>query len=67
MPNYTGTVHFASTDGAAMLPADYTFTANDHGFHVFTGTLNTVGPRMISVVDSVAMLNGSVNLIVDPS
>ena len=29
-----------------MLPADYTFTANDHGFHVFTATLNTVGPTL---------------------
>src|SRR5207244_74924 len=27
--NYTGTVHFTSSDGQAVLPADYTFTAAD--------------------------------------
>ena len=33
---YTGTVHFTSTDGQAVLPADYTFTAGDAGIHTFT-------------------------------
>jgi len=35
-PSYTGTVHFTSTDGAAQLPADYTFTGGDNGVHTFT-------------------------------
>ena len=32
---YTGTVHFTSSDSAAVLPADYTFTLADAGFHHF--------------------------------
>ncbi len=31
VPNYTGRVHFTSTDGAAGLPADYTCTLADAG------------------------------------
>jgi hypothetical protein len=62
--NYTGTVHFSSSDGAAVLPPDYTFTTGDHGYHAFTVTLNTPGHQTISVLDSVAMLNGSVDLFV---
>src|SRR5438445_2824773 len=30
---YTGTVHFTSTDGAATLPMNYTFTVGDAGAH----------------------------------
>ena len=39
--DYTGTVHFAAlaADTRAVLPADYTFTAADGGFHTFTATL----------------------------
>src|SRR5207248_189967 len=33
---YTGTVHLTSTDGQAVLPADYAFTAADAGTHTFT-------------------------------
>ena len=42
---YTGTVHFTSTDGAAVLPSDYTFIGGDSGVHAFTAqvTLKTVG------------------------
>ncbi|MGD0863440.1 MAG: S53 family peptidase, partial [Candidatus Limnocylindrales bacterium] len=40
---YRGTVHFSSTDPAAVLPADYTFTAADNGVHVFSVTLKTAG------------------------
>jgi hypothetical protein len=38
---YTGTVHFASTDVQASLPADYTFTTADAGIHTFTVVLKT--------------------------
>src|SRR5262249_50817393 len=33
---YSGTVHFASSDPQAVLPADCTFTAADAGHHTFT-------------------------------
>jgi streptogramin lyase len=32
-----GGVHFSSSDPRASLPADYTFTAADHGVHAFSG------------------------------
>jgi trimeric autotransporter adhesin len=49
---YTGTIHFASTDPQAQLPADYTFTAADAGSHMFTATLNTTGTQTLSVTDT---------------
>jgi uncharacterized repeat protein (TIGR02543 family) len=46
---YTGTIHFTSTDSAAVLPASYTFTALDAGSHAFAGgvTLKTAGLRTV--------------------
>ena len=43
--NYTGTLHFTSTDGSATLPGDYTFVNGDQGTHTFTNevTLVTLG------------------------
>src|SRR5260370_2689642 len=35
-PGYTGTVHFTSSDGAAVLPANYTLLARDHRGHTIT-------------------------------
>src|SRR5262249_55861728 len=49
---YTGTIHFASSDPQAVLPADYTFTAADAGRHTFTATLNTDGTQTLSVTDT---------------
>ena len=49
--NYLGTVHFTSSDAAAALPADYTFTAADQGKHTFAVTLNTAGSQSISATD----------------
>ncbi len=37
--NYTGTVHFSSTDSAASLPANYAFQAADDGSHAFTNAV----------------------------
>ena len=50
---YTGTVHFTSTDGLAVLPADCTFTLRDAGSHKFQVTLNTTGSQTITVTDTV--------------
>ena len=49
---YLGTVHFTSTDGAATLPADYTFVAADAGKHVFSITLKTQGRQTVSLADA---------------
>jgi hypothetical protein len=49
--NYTGTVHFGSSDAQAVLPADYTFTAADQGVHTFTATLKTAGAQSIAATD----------------
>ncbi len=56
---YRGTVHFASTDGRATLPANYTFTAADNGVHTFTNgvTLVTAGSQTLTLTDGA--LNGS--------
>jgi hypothetical protein len=49
---YTGTVHFTSSDAAAVLPADYTFVSGDAGAHTFQFTMNTLGNQTISVADT---------------
>src|SRR5207244_3554626 len=52
---YTGTIHFTSSDGQALLPADYTFVAADAGVHTFTSAvvLKTAGSRSVTVTDTV--------------
>jgi hypothetical protein len=51
--NYAATVLFTSTDSNAVLPADYTFTAADHGKHTFTGViLKKAGTRTVTVNDT---------------
>jgi hypothetical protein len=59
LPGYTGTVHFTSSDPQAVLPADYTFTAADHGTHTFSATLKTAVGQAISVSDAAAGLTGA--------
>jgi ELWxxDGT repeat protein len=55
---YTGTVHFTSSDGAATLPANYTFTGTDNGIHTFTGlNLYAAGTESVVATDTA---NGSV-------
>jgi hypothetical protein len=66
---YTGTVHFTSTDGAATLPVDYTFTPGDAGTHTFPAgiTLRTVGSHVVTVTDTVnATMTGSRGVTVGP-
>src|SRR5439155_20375326 len=48
-----GTVHFTSSDSAALLPADYAFTAADAGVHVFSVTLASAGTHSLGASDTV--------------
>jgi Domain of unknown function (DUF4082)/Fibronectin type III domain len=57
---YLGTVHFTSGDVLANLPADYTFTAVDHGSHTFTLTMKTAGGQSLSATDTTnSAINGT--------
>jgi hypothetical protein len=47
---YSGTVHFTSTDGLAVLPANSTLV---NGTGIFSATLKTVGSQTITATDSV--------------
>jgi hypothetical protein len=51
---YVGTVHFTSSDSAATLPSDYTFTTADAGTHKFVGEviLHTGGSQTITAADA---------------
>ena len=71
-PNYTGSVHFTSTDSAAgvVLPADYTFVAADKGTHAFSGgvTLLSAGSGTITATDKAnANFTASATLSVMPA
>ncbi len=63
---YLGIAHFTSTDGAAVLPANYTFLAGDAGVHIFSVTLNTSGTQTITATDtvtgSITGTSGSISL-----
>jgi hypothetical protein len=64
---YRGTVHFFSSDQAAGLPADYTFTAGDQGVHTFIGIeLDTAGTQTLTVSDSGDGISGTISLTVLP-
>jgi hypothetical protein len=57
---YRGKVHFTSSDLAAVLPADYTFTVSDAGTHVFSVILKTAATQSVTATDTVtASLHGS--------
>jgi hypothetical protein len=51
--SYTGTVHFSSSDGTAVLPANYTFILGEGGTHTFTNgvTLNGYGAQSVTAQD----------------
>jgi ELWxxDGT repeat protein len=49
---YAGTVHFASSDLQAGLPAGYTFSGADAGAHTFSVTLKTAGKQTVSVTST---------------
>src|SRR6266446_2742431 len=48
---YRSSVTFTSSDGAAILPSAYAFTADDSGIHQFSVTLKTAGPRSVTASD----------------
>jgi hypothetical protein len=61
-------VHFTSSDGQAVLPADYTFVGADSGSHVFTATLKTVGIQTITSTDkSNGAIKGTISINVTPA
>jgi hypothetical protein len=67
--SYTGTVHLASSDAKAVLPANYTFTAADAGKHVFSATLKTAGTQSITATDTVTtgMTSSQTGIAVNPA
>jgi len=67
--NYTGTVHFTSSDPAAVLPPDYTFTLGDQGTHTFRVTLKSAAVSTITVTDTAnpALTNSPPVVAVSPA
>jgi hypothetical protein len=62
---YTGTVHFASSDNRADLPADYTFTAADAGVKTFSVTFRRMGQQSLTVTDTLdASIFGMIDVLV---
>ena len=62
---YTGTVTFTSSDAAATLPSDYTFTGADAGVQIFSAALRTAGTQSITATDTVtASITGTQTAIV---
>jgi parallel beta-helix repeat protein len=65
---YTGTAHFTSSDGQAVLPADYTYTTADAGVHTFTVTLKTAGSDSVTATDTVSSsITGNASVTVNPA
>ena len=63
--SYTGTAHFTSSDGNAMLPVDATLTS---GVGAFAVTLKTEGTQTITATDTVtSTITGSSSITVNPS
>jgi hypothetical protein len=61
--NYRGTVHFTSSDPAAVLPADYTYTFADAGNHSFLPVLHGSGTQTITVSDTQFPYTGTANIL----
>jgi hypothetical protein len=67
---YRGTIQFTSTDGAATLPMNYTFTAADAGVHTFSGgfTFRTAGSQVVTATDVAnATITGTRGVAVGPA
>jgi len=66
--NYTGIIHFTSSDGNAMLPGDYTFGPQNHGAAYFRATFETTGSQTLTATDTVtASITGSAATMVNPA
>lgn len=60
-PGYSGTVHFSSTDGNAILPANSTLTA---GVGTFSATFETAGNQTVTATDTgTASITGASNSV----
>ena len=57
---YSGTVHFSSSDGAAVLPADSTLT---NGMGTFSVTFNTPGNQTVTGTDAATGVSGTSGLV----
>jgi hypothetical protein len=67
---YTGTVQLSlgTADAGATLPAAYTFTAGDHGEHLFQVTLSATGSQTIKATDTAtSSIAGSATTTVNPA
>ena len=66
---YLGTVHFSSSDTAAALPADYTFTLADQGVHTFSATLKTAGTQSLTATDrtTASLIGSQTDITVNPA
>ncbi len=65
--DYTGTVHFSSTDANATMPSDYTFIASDLGQHNFDLGFNFVTPDTQSITatdEAQSTIKGSISTVV---
>ncbi|GIQ77493.1 cadherin repeat domain-containing protein [Bradyrhizobium sp. RD5-C2] len=56
--SYSGIVHFTSSDGSAVLPADMTLT---NGTGSFNETFKTAGSQTVTATDTVSAINGTSN------
>jgi hypothetical protein len=61
---YRGTIHLTSSDGSAVLPAEYTFTAGDNGEHAFQATLKSFGSQSITGIDTTGSITGTAAILV---
>ena len=55
---YLGTVKFTSSDTAAGLPSNYTFTSTDAGSHTFSAALTTTSTQTITATDTSSGITG---------
>jgi hypothetical protein len=66
--NYTGTIHFTTSDmdPGVVLPPDYTFQASDAGMVTFPGgvTLITLGDQTLTATDTVSGITGTATVTV---
>jgi hypothetical protein len=67
LPGYAGTVTLTSSDSKAVLPAQFTFAAQDNGAHAFTTVaLATVGAQTLTATESTQSLTAQASVAVGP-